>query len=130
MCFWIVNGILISATKSEIEKIASRSEVQLVSPNYPVSLIAPVSEAISSSKTGGIDYFQATGARELWKMGYTGKGRLVCGFDTGVEWTHPALFHNWKGGLQEDEHIGIGDALPHVFDVGVLLRDVAAGDLK
>jgi len=98
--FWIVNAILISATKPEIEKIASRSEVQLVSPDYPVSLIAPVSEATYSSKTGGIDYFQATGTRELWKMGYTGKGRLVCGFDTGVEWTHPALFHNWKRGLQ------------------------------
>jgi subtilisin family serine protease len=98
--FWIVNGILISATKLEIEKIASRSEVQMVSPDYPVSLIAPVSEAISSSKSGGVDYFQATGVRELWKMGYTGKGRLVCGFDTGVEWTHPALFHNWKGGLE------------------------------
>lgn len=97
---WIVNAILISATKPEIEKIASRSEVQLISPDYPVSLIAPVSEATYSTKTGGIDYFQATGTRELWKMGYTGKGRLVCGFDTGVEWTHPALFHNWKGGLQ------------------------------
>jgi len=98
--FWIVNGILISATKSEIEKIASRSEVQTVSPDYPVSLIAPMSEAAYSSKSGSVDYFQATGVRELWKMGYTGKGRLVCGFDTGVEWTHPALFHNWKGGLQ------------------------------
>jgi len=98
--FWIVNAILLSATKTEIEKIASRSEVQMVSPNYPVSLIAPVSEAIYSSKTGGVDYLQETGVRELWKMGYTGKGRLVCGFDTGVEWTHPALFHNWKGGLQ------------------------------
>jgi hypothetical protein len=29
--------------------------------------------------------------------------------------------------LQENEHIGIADALPHVFDVGMFLRDVTAG---
>ncbi len=98
--FWIVNGILITASKEEIEKIALRPEVEIVSPNYPISLIAPVSEQANSAKTGVIDYFQAIGVRELWKMGYTGKGRLVCGFDTGVEGSHPALFSNWKGGLQ------------------------------
>ncbi len=98
--FWIVNGIQITSTKEEIEKIALRPEVEMVSPNYPVSLIAPVSEEVNSSKAGVIDYFQAIGVRELWKMGYTGKGRLVCGFDTGVEGSHPALFSNWKGGLQ------------------------------
>ncbi|MFH0931020.1 MAG: S8 family serine peptidase [Candidatus Zixiibacteriota bacterium] len=98
--FWIVNGILITASKEEIEKIALRPEVEMVSPNYPVSLIAPVSEEVNSSKTGVIDYFQAIGVKDIWKMGYTGKGRLVCGFDTGVEGSHPALFSNWKGGLQ------------------------------
>jgi subtilisin family serine protease len=98
--FWIVNGLLVTATKEEIEKIALRPEVEIVSPNYPVSLIAPVSEQVNSSKAGVIDYFQVIGVRELWKMGYTGKGRLVCGFDTGVEGSHPALFSNWKGGLQ------------------------------
>jgi subtilisin family serine protease len=98
--FWIVNGILVSAAKEEIERIALRPEVQIVYPDYPVSLIAPVPEGINSSKTGAQDYFQAIGVRDLWKMGYTGKGRLVCSFDTGVEWTHPALFFSWKGGLQ------------------------------
>jgi len=98
--FWIVNGILVTATKEEIEKIALRAEVEMIYPNYPVSLIAPVFEEANSSKSGARDYFQATGVGELWKMGYTGKGRLVCSFDTGVEWSHPALFYNWKGGLQ------------------------------
>lgn len=98
--FWIVNGILVSATREEIEKIASRSEVEIISPDYPVSLIAPVPEGTDSYKTGTQDYLRDMGVRELWRMGYTGKGRLVCGFDTGVEWTHPALFYSWKGGLQ------------------------------
>lgn len=98
--FWIVNAILISATKEEIEKIASRPEIEVVYPDYPVSLIAPVPEGTNSSKTGVQDYLQTIGVRELWKRGYTGKGRLVCSFDTGVEWTHSALFYSWKGGLQ------------------------------
>jgi len=31
------------------------------------------------------------------ERGYTGHGRLVCNFDTGVEGTHPALVANWLG---------------------------------
>jgi len=100
LSFWVVNGILISAAKEEIEKIALWPEVEMVYPNYPVSLIAPVPEGADSYKTGLRDNFKAIGVREMWKMGYTGKGRLVCSFDTGVEWTHPALFYSWKGGLQ------------------------------
>ncbi|MDH4222533.1 MAG: S8 family serine peptidase [candidate division Zixibacteria bacterium] len=98
--FWIVNGILISATMEIIEGIAKKPEVEIIYPNYPVALIAPFTDTSSSFKTGVRDDYQVMGVRELWKMGYTGKGRLVCGFDTGVEWTHPALYGNWNGGLQ------------------------------
>ncbi len=35
---------------------------------------------------------KAIGADSAWKAGYTGKGRLVCSFDTGLEGHHPAIF--------------------------------------
>ena len=33
----------------------------------------------------------------LWSRGITGKGRLICSFDTGVEVGHPALDIKWRG---------------------------------
>ncbi|RME26231.1 MAG: hypothetical protein D6800_06635, partial [Candidatus Zixiibacteriota bacterium] len=32
-----------------------------------------------------------------WKLGYTGKGRIICSFDTGVDGAHRALNRSWKG---------------------------------
>jgi len=40
----------------------------------------------------------------------------------------PARGASLKGGVQEDEDIRMRDALPHVWDVGMLLRDVAAAE--
>ncbi len=39
----------------------------------------------------------------------------------------PALGAHRERRLEEDQHVGRGDALPHVLDVGMLLRDVTAG---
>jgi len=95
--FWITNCVLVDATKDVLEEIAKRNDVEIVYPNYPVSLISPVSidEPLGQSKID--NNLDAVKIREVWKIGYTGKGRLVCNFDTGVEGTHPALSHNWRG---------------------------------
>lgn len=95
--FWIANAIFLRATKEEIKRIAQRSDVRIIYPNYPVTLIAPVSHPKLSLQASKDRSLSAVGIREVWKMGYTGKGRLVCSFDTGVEGTHPALFSNWRG---------------------------------
>jgi subtilisin family serine protease len=36
-------------------------------------------------------------APEVWAMGYTGKGLVIGGQDTGIEWTHPALKNRYRG---------------------------------
>ena len=33
----------------------------------------------------------------MWALGYTGKGRIVCGIDTGVRGSHYALAARWRG---------------------------------
>jgi subtilisin family serine protease len=96
--FWITNAILVTATPKEIEKITSRPDVETVYDNYPITLIDPVS--VGKSSGGNVERercLSAIGVREAWKMGYNGKGRLVCNFDTGVDGHHPALFSNWRG---------------------------------
>ena len=96
--FWITNAILVTATPKEIEKIASRPDVEVIYENYLITLVDPVSvEKVSGGITEKERCLSAIGVREAWKLGYTGKGRLVCNFDTGVDGHHPALFSNWRG---------------------------------
>ncbi len=96
--FWITNAILVTATKDQIKKIASFPDVEAAYENYPITLVDPVSEERSAGYMAEKERcLSAIGARGAWEMGYTGQGRLVCNFDTGVDGDHPALFSNWRG---------------------------------
>lgn len=95
--FWITNAISLIATKEQIRSIVQRSDVEIIYPDYPISLIDPVSDPQLSLQDLGDRSLDAIGVREVWRMGYTGKGRLVCSFDTGVEGMHPALMDSWRG---------------------------------
>jgi subtilisin family serine protease len=96
--FWITNSIFLVATKDEIKKIAFRNDVETIYENYPISLVEPVLvEKSSNNQAEKERCFSAIGVREAWNMGYNGKGRLVCSFDTGVEGDHEALSSNWRG---------------------------------
>jgi subtilisin family serine protease len=96
--FWITNAVLITATRSEIERIASRPDVEAAYENYPITLVDPVSIEETSGNTADRDrYLSLIGARDAWKMGYTGAGRIICSLDTGVDGDHPALVSNWRG---------------------------------
>ncbi|MCJ7507851.1 MAG: S8 family serine peptidase [candidate division Zixibacteria bacterium] len=96
--FWIANIIQVTATREEIEKIALMPEVEKIYDDAQIELIQPIScENNSSSDTSNKDNFDAIGVRKVWNMGFTGKGRLVCNFDSGVEGTHPALSSKWRG---------------------------------
>jgi subtilisin family serine protease len=96
--FWITNLIVLTATKDEIKRIASRNDVETIYQDYPVSLVDPVSVEKSSNNQAEKDRcFSAVGVRDAWIMGYNGRGRLVCNFDTGVDGDHPALSSNWRG---------------------------------
>jgi subtilisin family serine protease len=96
--FWITNAILISCIKDEVERIASFPGVEVIYENYPITLVEPVSVERSTGNIAERERsYSAIGAREAWGMGYTGKGRLVCNFDTGVDGHHPCLSANWRG---------------------------------
>jgi hypothetical protein len=36
-------------------------------------------------------------APQAWTAGFTGAGRVICSFDTGVDGAHPALSRSWRG---------------------------------
>jgi hypothetical protein len=96
--FWIVDAISFSVDGKLLEQIADHPDLRYLIKDLPLELVEPVSVEQSQSGFAGSDNsITVTGVRELWNKGYTGHGRLVCNFDTGVEGTHPALVANWLG---------------------------------
>lgn len=96
---WLINAITIDIAASEVEKIASRNDVLSIFEMPEIRLIEPAAEIQSAAQslTGIESNIKAIGADSAWKAGYTGKGRIVCSFDTGIEGHHPAIYSNWKG---------------------------------
>ncbi|MCP4633732.1 MAG: S8 family serine peptidase, partial [candidate division Zixibacteria bacterium] len=97
---WISNIIGVTATYSAINEIASIPEVETIIYDAEIDLIEPVDEP----KTGLSDDIQsveigleAIRADEVWDMGITGEGVIVCHLDTGAEGEHPALAERWRG---------------------------------
>lgn len=104
--YWIVNSMVVLATRDAIERIASRADVEVVERNFEVELIRPV-----DSDNGSIDELNPGGPRSgltpgvrainadrVWhELGLTGAGRLIGGLDTGVDGNHPALNTRWRG---------------------------------
>ena len=101
--YWIMNLIVVQATREELEKVAARSDVEIVEENFRVSLIEPVGDRtgpveIPSKGIGVTPGLRAINADRVWyELGITGLGRLVANMDTGVDGSHPALTSRWRG---------------------------------
>lgn len=124
--FWIMNLIVVQSTRKELEKIAARSDVEIVEENFKVSLIEPVGERaksveIPSKGIGVTPGLRAINAPRVWhELGITGLGRLVGNIDTGVDGAHPALTNRWRGNHEPwqecwKDAVGFGDTIPHDY---------------
>lgn len=102
---WISNLVVVKATKAEVERLAHRADVELIEPNFTVSLIEPVSKGEPGDEGIGVTPgLKAINADRVWReFGITGAGRLVADLDTGVDGNHPALADRWRG-LRPDVH--------------------------
>ena len=103
---WISNLVVVRATGSEILRLAERTDVGFIEPNFTVSLIEPLrAEGGGPPHTEGIGVtpgLKAINADRVWhELGITGAGRLVADLDTGVDGTHPALASRWRGTLPD-----------------------------
>lgn len=100
--FWIANLVHIQTDRAGLLSLASSAAVTRILVNAHVELIEPLAIAAADAvATGAQVNLDAVGARSLWALGLTGRGRLVASIDTGVEGSHPALKNNWRG-LQGD----------------------------
>ncbi|MAE72091.1 MAG: hypothetical protein CME06_16685 [Gemmatimonadetes bacterium] len=109
---WITNGVIVTATKETIEAMATRHDVDIVYPNYPISLIEPVDDlevdAVSEAAGASTGFGQptlltieegvaSTRAPELWALGVDGSGTIVGDMDTGADGDHPAFASRYLG---------------------------------
>ncbi|MFZ5980266.1 MAG: S8 family serine peptidase, partial [Candidatus Zixiibacteriota bacterium] len=78
--------------------MAGLDGVELIINDVPVEFDEPVeiknAPALATATSTALNLLNVP---SLWRKGYTGHGRLVCSFDTGVESTHPALASKWRG---------------------------------
>jgi bacillopeptidase F len=99
--YWIVNAIAARAHASVLRAIAARADVGAVALDARRLLAdGPVDSpgADGSALAGATPGLRAIGADRVWReLGITGTGRIVCGLDTGVMGTHPALAARWRG---------------------------------
>jgi len=96
--FWIVPAYEATLSVDDIGSLLELEGVKEVISNLSLTFEAPIenstASAVSMSASAQLDQL---GVPELWSRGLTGVGRLVCSFDTGVEWDHPALADKWRG---------------------------------
>jgi subtilisin family serine protease len=107
--YWISNIVVVQATAEEIRAIAARPDVDLVEPNFTVSLIEPINVRVPNPPDGdglfdgpraiGVPPgIRAINVPQVWyQLGYDGTGSLMANLDTGVDGTHPALQTRWRG---------------------------------
>ncbi len=103
--FWIANLLALDATPKLINRLSHRTDIEWIDIDAELALesfveaAAPAPPAPGNSEPG----LNAIRADKLWEMGYTGYGRLVMSADTGIDPTHPAIVHNWRGNFTDPE---------------------------
>ena len=101
--FWAVNAVQARLNTTQLQRVLALPRVTRVAANLPVRAAeppAPVAPAETASITAvtaaewGVNRVKAPWA---WSQGYTGRGIVVAGQDTGYDWDHPALINAYRG---------------------------------
>ncbi|MCB2229982.1 S8 family peptidase [bacterium] len=99
--YWISNIVVATVETDQLEDLASRFDVDKI--YLPPQIKSIVPEDSRASNTAVNEANAASGAMRhiradsAWAAGYTGQGRLICTFDSGVDGDHNAIAARWKG---------------------------------
>ncbi len=123
--YWIMNLIIVSATKADLQEIARRPDVEAIGSNFRATLIESNGAAYMGNPLLGIgvtNSLKSINAPLVWRqLGITGAGTLVANLDTGVDGTHPALTARWRGNThpwQECWRDALGTGTQYPTDTG------------
>jgi subtilisin family serine protease len=98
---WLVNIVEADIAVGHLTQLAGRNDIEAIYPVPKIKTAEPTTAgeakgmpALAAGVSNNLQFIKADSA---WKAGYTGAGRIICSFDTGIDGLHPALFNNWKG---------------------------------
>ncbi|MEW6413240.1 MAG: S8/S53 family peptidase [Candidatus Zixiibacteriota bacterium] len=122
---WIANIIEAEVSVEQLRQLERRSDIETIYSEPQIVSILPEQAVSISAKTAIVESnIQYINAPAAWSAGYTGQGRVVCSFDTGVDGLHPALFNNWKGHDGDSAAAWFdpasGESFPHSLDTLVV----------
>ncbi len=93
--YWIYNMLLVEATQDAIYDFSFSEDIEYLEyADQKITLIEPTDISLNASKkTPGAPEpgLIAINAPAMWEMGYSGRGRMVYNYDTGVWPNHPAF---------------------------------------
>lgn len=96
--FWVVNALAVKATPEVLVELAQRPEVKLVELDYEV-------KALEDTLPWGVDRINAEfvwngteGGSDVVAGRNAGKGINISILDTGIDYNHPDLANNYRGG--------------------------------
>ncbi len=98
--FWIVNLIIAQVdlnTLKEIYKIPNVSSIEIENSKFIAHPEFEVSSNNYRTPNGVENGLVAINAPAMWRLGYTGRGRLAYNYDTGVWPNHPAFSNRFIG---------------------------------
>jgi subtilisin family serine protease len=98
---WIINAIGIKrGSKQLAEELASREDVEQIvfDQKYEISPLEKSEKTFEQPAEPKIEWnLEWVKSNTIWAQGATGKGKVVGLVDTGVNFRHPSLFHNYRG---------------------------------
>lgn len=96
--FFVVNALLLEVDHSLASWLLEQPEVEWLAHNPVVAQALPPGREMESVYRSDIGWGVARiGAPEVWSQGFTGRGVVIGGQDTGFEWDHPALKNKYRG---------------------------------
>ena len=99
--FWVVNLIIIEAKPDLINFLNTQTSIALLDFENDKIVMHDTFKinSVNSEKTpGGVENgLEAINAPAMWALGYTGRGRIVYDYDTGVWPNHPAFSSRYMG---------------------------------
>ncbi|BCY08308.1 S8 family serine peptidase [Actinoplanes sp. L3-i22] len=99
----IANAVLVKGGTEKLAlTVASRVQVAEIHTTPQVALVTPVDEKAPAASRAAEDQTVTWGlesihAPQAWAMGATGAGITVSNLDSGVQFDHPALLHQYRG---------------------------------
>jgi subtilisin family serine protease len=104
--FYIVNALRVTGDEALARKLAARPEVaRIVADPAFNGLDDPPPDPVTPLAVDAVEWnIQRVNADDVWGLGYTGQNIVVGGCDTGVDWTHPALVNQYRGGAGNHDY--------------------------